>query len=132
KSEPAPTRPIVWARYGWSIGIVAICTLICAGLFHRLAEPNLVMVYLAGVVIVATKFGRGPSILASILSVLAFDFFFVPPFLTFAVSDSQYILTFLIMLAVALVVSTLAVRTRQQAESATGRERRTAALYSMS
>src|SRR6185369_15197113 len=51
---------------------------------------------------------------------------------TFAVSDSQYVLTFLIMLAVALVVSTLAVRTRQQAESATERERRTSALYSMS
>src|SRR4029078_3276815 len=105
---------------------------ICAGLVHRLVEANLVMVYLAGVVIVATRFGRGPSILASILSVLAFDFFFVPPFLTFAVSDSEYVLTFVIMLAVAFVVSTLAVRTRQQAESAKERERATSALYSMS
>jgi two-component system sensor histidine kinase KdpD len=132
KSEPAPARPFTWAKYGWSLGTVALCTLISAALFHRLAEANLVMVYLAGVVLVATKFGRGPSIMASILSVLAFDFFFVPPTLTFAVSDSQYILTFVIMLAVALVVSTLAVRSRQQAESATERERRTSALYSMS
>ena len=132
KSEPAPLRPVAWQRYGWTLGVVALCTILCWGFLRQLAEANRVMIYLSGVVFVATKFGRGPAILASILSVLAFDFFFVPPYLTFAVSDSQYVLTFGTMLAVALVVSTLAARTRQQAESATGREHRTAALYSMS
>ena len=132
KVEPTPLRPIVWTRYISAVGIVAVCTVLCTGLFRKLADANLILVYLAGVVLVATRFGRGPSILASVLSVLAFDFFFVPPFFRFDVADSQYVLTFLIMLAVALVVSTLAVRTRIQAESATDRERRTAALYSMS
>jgi two-component system sensor histidine kinase KdpD len=130
--EPAPVQPIGWGRYGWSAGVVALCTLISATLFGHVVELNLVMIYLAGVVFVATRFGRGPSILASVMSVLAFDFFFVPPTFTFAVADSRYLFTFAVMLAVALVVSTLAVRTRQQAESATERERRTAALYSMS
>ncbi|HVE42149.1 MAG TPA: sensor histidine kinase KdpD [Planctomycetota bacterium] len=131
-SEPAPARPVAWGPYGWALGVVGLCSLLSYALFRRLSESNLVMIYLAGVIFVATRFGRGPSILASVLSVLAFDFFFVTPYFTFAVSDSQYLLTFVVMLTVALVVSTLAVRTRQQAESATERERRTSALYSMS
>jgi two-component system sensor histidine kinase KdpD len=70
--------------------------------------------------------------LASVLSVGAFDFFFVPPFYTFAVSDTQYFVTFGVMLLVAVVLSNLAARMRTQAESARLRERRTAALYAMS
>ena len=66
---------------------------------------------------VATRYGRGPSLLASVLSVAAFDFFFVPPFYTFAVTDTQYLVTFSVMLVVALVISGLAVRIRAQAES---------------
>ena len=66
------------------------------------------------------------------LSVSAFDFFFVPPYLTFAVSDAEYLVTFAVMLLVALVISTLTVRLQQQAEAARQRERRTAALYAMS
>jgi two-component system sensor histidine kinase KdpD len=69
---------------------------------------------------------------ASVLSVAAFDFFFVPPYFTFAVSDTQYLVTFAVMLVVALVISSLAVRIRAQAESARERERRMAALYAMS
>src|SRR6266498_1331100 len=90
------------------------------------------MTYLMGIVLVASRFGRGPSILASIVSVAAFDFFFVAPVLTFAVSDVQYLVTFAVMLAVALVISTMAVRLRQQATSAGQREQRIAALYAMS
>ena len=90
------------------------------------------MVYLLGVIIVATRYGRGPSLLATLLSVAAFDFFFVPPYFTFAVSDTQYLVTFAVMLVVALVISGLTVRIRAQAESARERERRMAALYAMS
>lgn len=93
---------------------------------------NVAMVYLLGVVIVAARYSRGPAILASILSVAAFDFFFVPPRWTFAVSDTQYLVTFAVMLGIALFISTLTVRIRQQAENAIIREARTAALYAMS
>lgn len=135
-SEAAPSRPRGWARYAWTILVVLACTVLCWGLLRELAEANRVLIYLSGVVLVAIRFGRGPAILASISSVLAFDFFFVPPYLSFAVAESQSLLTFATMLGVGLtvglVVSTLAMRTRQQAESATDREHRTAALYSMS
>jgi two-component system sensor histidine kinase KdpD len=84
------------------------------------------------VVIAATYLGRGPAILVSILSVLAFDFFFIPPFLTFAVSDTQYILTFAGLLLVGIVISQLTARVREQAEAAARREADTSALYALS
>ncbi len=96
------------------------------------AAANLVMTYLIAVIVIAIRWGQGPSVLASILSVASFDFFFVPPYFTFAVSDAQYLLTFGVMLVAALVISNLAVRIRQQAELARYRERRTSVLYSMS
>jgi two-component system sensor histidine kinase KdpD len=90
------------------------------------------MVYLLAVVFVATRYGRGPSVFASIASVAVFDFFFVPPHLTFAVADTQYVVTFAVMLAVGVLVSTLAARVRESARMAIQRERRTQALYALS
>ena len=90
------------------------------------------MIYLLGVVAVSLRLGRGPSILATILGVAAFDFFFVPPQWTLAVRDTEYFLTFLVMLSTGLVISTLTARVQFQAESARRRERRTAAMYAIS
>jgi two-component system sensor histidine kinase KdpD len=90
------------------------------------------MVYLLGVLIVASRLPRRPSLFAAVASVAALDYFFVPPRFTFAVSDFRYIVTFSVMLVVALLVSTFTVRLREQAEEARQRERRTAALYAMS
>ena len=120
------------APYGYSVLVVALCTAVAWAVWARFELSNLIMAYLLGVVVVATRYGRGPSVLASVLSVAAFDFFFIPPYFTFAVADTQYFVTFGVMLIVALVTSTLAVRIRLQAESARERERRTAALYAMS
>lgn len=121
-----------WPGYGLAALAVGLCTALAWGMFPYFDLSNLIMAYLLGVVVVATRTGLGPSILASVLSVGAFDFFFVPPFYTFAVSDTQYFVTFGVMLLVAVVLSNLAARMRTQAESARLRERRTAALYAMS
>lgn len=134
--QPKVARSVPgWSDYGWAFGVVALCTLLnrlIVAFFPGFAEANITMTYLVGVIVVAMRRGRGAAILTSVLSVLTFDFFFVPPHLTFAVSDTQYLATFGVMLAVALVISTLTVRLRQQVESARQRERRTAALYAMS
>jgi two-component system sensor histidine kinase KdpD len=118
--------------YLLAAGVVGACTLVCLAMFHRFDNSNLIMVYLLGVALVATLYGRRPSALASVLSVATFDFFFVPPYLTFAVSDTQYLVTFGIMLVVSLLISTLAVRVRAQAVAAGRREERTQVLYGMS
>ncbi len=137
EDESSPARPIERdsRRRSRPAGyLVALAAIVLATAFGRLLSPaveltNVVMVFLLAVVGIAMRFGRGPSIFASIVSVAAFDFFFVPPQLTFAVSDSQYIITFAVMLVVAIVISTLTVRLREQAEGSSRRERRTAALY---
>ena len=115
-----------------SMAVVALATALNYLLFRRMELTNLVMVYLLGVVFVACRSKRGPSILASVLSVLAFDFFFVEPRFSFAVTDTQYIPTFSAMLLVALVISTLTVRVRLAADSARVRERRISALHGLS
>jgi two-component system sensor histidine kinase KdpD len=127
-------RPLFkWrAGYAWAIAATVICTAISWFMFDRFELANLIMVYLLGVVVVAARYGRGPSVLSSFLSVVSFDFFFVPPRFSFAVSDTQYLITFAIMLAVALVISNMTVSIRHQAKVAGHRERRITSLYAMS
>src|SRR5579884_2711616 len=97
-----------------------------------LAPTNLAMVYLLGVVAVAVRCTRGIAVLASILSVAAFDFFCVPPYLTFVVADYEYLVTFAGMLVVALVISAQTSRIRANILAALEREARTEALYRLS
>ncbi len=121
-----------WPAYGQAVVVIAVCTVLTSLMRPVFADANIIMVYLLGVVVAAWRLGRGPAILASVLGVAAFDFFYVAPHLTFAVSDTEYLLTFGVMLVVGLAISTLTVRLRLQAEAAGRRERRTAALYAMS
>jgi two-component system sensor histidine kinase KdpD len=121
-----------WRQYLYGIGLVALASLIGQPIRVVVDPTNLVMLYLLVVVVAAIRWGRGPSVLTAVLSALAFDFFMVPPHLTFAVANAQYILTFFGLLVVGLVISTLAVRERDQAESARRREMHTAALYDLS
>lgn len=121
-----------WLNYGWGLLAVAICTMLAWLMYPYFDLMNLIMVYLLGVAIIATRGGRGPSLLALILSMVAFDFFFIEPRFSLFVADPQFLLTFAIMLVVGLLISTLTVRVRQQAEIACQRERRTAALYGLS
>ncbi|MBC7853852.1 MAG: sensor histidine kinase KdpD, partial [Pirellulaceae bacterium] len=119
-----------WVPYAWGTAIVAATGGVAALMWLAgLAEANLVAVFLLGVLLTALRFGRWPGIYASILSVLVFDFFFVPPQLTFAVSDVQYLFTFGVFLLIALTTSTLAARVREQSDAARERERRTQSLY---
>ena len=121
-----------WWGYGVAVSTVALCTAIAWAMFPYFGLSNLVMAYLLGVVGVATRAGRAPTVLASVLSVAAFDFFFVPPYFSFAISDSEHLVTFGVMLIVAIVMSGMTARIRAHAEAARARELRTAALYAMS
>ena len=109
----------------------AIVTALAAGLLNVFDLANVVMVYLLLVVIASIRYGRRAGILASVASVLAFDFFFVEPRLSFSVADTQYLFTFAMLLVVALIISQLASRLRFEARVATFRERRTRALYEL-
>ncbi len=130
-SRPPQLRP-PWQDYARSALIVLVCTGIAALMHSYFERANLIMVYLLGVMWVAVSLGRGPAVLASILSVATFDFFFVPPRLTFAVSDSQYLVTFAVMLVAAILIGTLAARLRAQVLAARVDEHRSDALAKLS
>lgn len=85
-------------HYAYAAAICAAITVIASAMSGRLDLTNLVMLYLLGVVFSAVRLGRGPGVVQSFLSVAAFDFFFVPPRMSFSVSDTQYLLTFFVML----------------------------------
>jgi two-component system sensor histidine kinase KdpD len=127
-----PATAVRWDRYGWALAITAACTLLAFAMYPHFDLSNLVMIYLLGVTVAGLRLGRGPSALTALLNVAAFDFFFVPPRYSFAVSDAQYLVTFGAMLTIALVIATLTASVRQQTRVAGARERRTALLYAMS
>lgn len=121
-----------WSHYWAALGISLACTALAAVMYPYFAPTNLIMVYLLGATVAALKIGRGPASAAAVANVLAFDFFFVPPRYSFAVADLQYVVTFGVMLTVALIIATLVASVRAQTQVAVTRERRTALLYAMS
>jgi two-component system sensor histidine kinase KdpD len=113
-------------RYVWTCVYVALATAAAWSARPLLALPDLVALYLLVIMAVAVRYGRGPSVVASALSVVAYDVFFIAPHYTFSVHDQRHLLTFAIMFAVGLVISHLALRIRRQekeAEAATLRVR---------
>ena len=123
---------IAWGKYLRSMALVLLATLIGLPLRPFITPTNLVMLYLVAVIVAAVWLGRMPAILASLLSQIAFDIIFVPPYYALVVDDAEYVLTFAGLLAVGLVVSTLTARSREQEIAARRRERQTAALYELS
>ena len=131
KSISQPQKFVI-APYFFALSVVALATAIDVFLFPYLRIVNLVMILQLAVVIVATRWGRGPSIFSSVLSVLCFDFLFIPPYWSFSVGDTEYLLTLFVMLLTALILSTMTSTIKKQAEMARLRERHTSALYAMS
>ena len=132
QAEDGADRATQWPPYAYSAAACAAVTAASAPLAGHLDLTNIVMLFLLAVVGIALRWGRGPAVLGAFLSVAAFDFFYVPPRFTFAVSDAQYIVTFGVMLFVALVVGQLTAGLKYQARVSTLREERARALYEMS
>lgn len=121
------------SAYALAAGVILVATFVASLFAHlRLSDANLVMTYLVGVVVVAARLGRAPAALAALLAVLAFNFFFTPPYYTFVVDDSGYLYTFAVMLLVALVIGSLTSRVRDQAHLARALAGRTEALFRVS
>ena len=118
-------------RYAWAALAVVAVTLVAFPLFRVFDLANIVMLFLLATVLVAVKLGRGPAALAAVLNVAAFDFFFVTPRFSFAVSDTQYLLTFAVMLAVGLITGQLTAGLRFQAGISSSRERRAQSLFEL-
>ncbi|ATE60111.1 DUF4118 domain-containing protein [Thauera sinica] len=118
-------------RYGLTLVMVAAVTALATPLRGALDLANIVMIFLLAVLFAGVRLGRGPAVLAAFLSVACFDLFFVPPRLSFGVTDVQYLVTFAVLLAAGLITGQLAASLRFQARVAEHREARSRALYEM-
>ena len=118
-------------RYAWAVAGSVAVTVLATPLVNFFDLANIVMLFLLGTVLVALKLGRGPAALAAFLNVAAFDFFFVAPRLSFAVSDVQYLVTFAVMLVVGLLTGQLTAGLRFQARISSSRERRAQSLFEL-
>jgi two-component system sensor histidine kinase KdpD len=112
--------------------VVTSSTLVGWFVFGEDRLTDAVMVFLLGVFLISMRFGYGPSLVATIFSVLAFEFFFVPPHFSFAVSDLRHVVTFAVMFFVAIVTTHLTTQIRWQAHAARAREQNVARLYAAS
>ncbi|MCL2330785.1 MAG: sensor histidine kinase KdpD [Phycisphaerae bacterium] len=127
-----PISSFKWSDYGWaSVGVIA-SALVAKFLQYHLSLPNLSMVFLIGVLWVAVRAGLWPSIFASLLSALIFNFFFISPFYTLTITSPQETLALVVYVAVAIIASQIMVRMREQADAARRREDRTHALFALS
>ncbi|HTZ11876.1 MAG TPA: sensor histidine kinase KdpD [Candidatus Margulisiibacteriota bacterium] len=124
--------PFSWVNFLKTLGIIILCTLIDWAVLKHLALVNLIMIYLLGVTWAAFKYGRRMSMIASFLSVIFFDFFFVPPYFSIAISDIEYLFTFAVMLTVGFIIAQLTGRLRRQANLMRIREDRMQVLYALS
>ena len=120
-----------WRYYLLGCVFVAVATLLGQVTSQILAPTNIIMIYLLCVTITAILGGLGPSVLVSVLSVLTFDFFFVPPYLTLKVDDTQYIFTLIVLLMVGIALSYFTSRVRSETEISRRHEREMAALYAL-
>lgn len=128
--QPQTARPRSQpVRYGLAAVFCALTTIVALPLRPVLDLANIVMLFLLAVFLIAVGLGRGPAVTAAFLGVALFDFFFVPPRLSLAVADIQYLVTFAVMLAVGLIAAHLAARLAEHAEQAARREADTRRLY---
>ncbi len=122
-------RLLMRNKYLFATASVALCTALSFAMFPFFELTNLVMVYLLGTLVVATRGHRGAAAFCSTLSVLCFDFFFVPPRFALTVTDAQYVWTFVVMFVTAMVISHLTIRLRSEAEAARQSQQRTALMH---
>jgi len=129
---PVEPKRLRWSGHEEGLLYLILATAICFLMYPYFDLPNLIMVFLLEVMVTAVQCGRGPAILNSLLSVLIFDFCFVPPRWSFTVEEAKYLVTFVVMFLVAGVIGHLAALIKRQAEAARLHERQTAAMYALS
>jgi two-component system sensor histidine kinase KdpD len=133
KREPARfVGPLRWTPYGISIAAVAGAIAVGMALQKVLVAPSISLVFLTAVLAVAASCGLLPSLFACLLSVLAYNFFFLPPLYTFTIADPENVVSLVFFLIAAVVASNLAAAVRAQALTARQRARTTDELYQFS
>ena len=118
--------------YALSLAVVAISLAVGEVVQPWFGLENVDLVFMTGIVAVAARFGLWPSLLASVVASLCYNFFFLPPIYTFTIADPTNVLAFFFFIVMAIIVSNVAARVRTQAVTAMARARTTESLYAFS
>lgn len=137
---PTPAGPTDWllgaprqiGPYLEGVLMTAAATAAGKVIDHLIDLPNISLVFVLPVLVAAVRHGLVPSLWVSGLSVLAYNFFFIPPLYLFTIADPANVVALFFFMVVAFVASALAARTRTQTESARREARTTAELYAFS
>lgn len=131
RSEALPNGRGVWQGYLWGVLAAAAITSVCFVGIRYLELADVTMIYLLGVVVIATRAGIGPSLVSAVLGVVAFDYFVIPPVFRFGVTEFRHIVTLTGMVLAAAIVSGLTEQLRKERERAKRNEERTYRLYTL-
>jgi two-component system sensor histidine kinase KdpD len=134
-SKPMPKKRITLAKpMNYAVGILAVCvmSLVAFLLRNDLNQVNLFFLLLLPLIVSALYLGRGPSIAASIVSILIFDYLFIEPYYTFAVRDVEYFVSFIVFIIIVVVISNLASKLHSKVELLKQSEAKNIALYGLS
>lgn len=111
---PSPPLPLA-AQYGLSLLFVVLATGLALGVQHLISAPNLTLIYVLPVVVAATLFGWGPSLLAVMAGVAAFDFFFTEPYYSLTMTNPSEIWAAVLLLIIGTIVTSVAAESRRRA-----------------
>lgn len=128
---PAFCRHPARTGYLWALPGTLAATLLLGSARHTFDLTNVGQIYVLGVVLLAARFGRGPAVAGALASALCYAYVFVPPHFSLAITEAQYLMTALIMLVVALIVSHLTSRLKQHADFAQRKSQESATLYGL-
>jgi two-component system, OmpR family, sensor histidine kinase KdpD len=139
--EPIPKRAVrskdAWEAFDFRpylVSLVAVAGALAVGhvIYPWLGIENVDLVFLTAIVAVAVRFGLWPSLFASVVASLGYNFFFMEPTYTFTIADPNNVAAFVFFIFMAVLVSNVAARVRAQAMTAVGRARTTESLYAFS
>jgi K+-sensing histidine kinase KdpD len=130
--QPAARRPLTLiAQYGLALLFVALATALAFVVQHLISAPNLTLIYVLPVIIAATLFGWGPSLLAVVVGVAAFDFFFTEPYYSLTISSPSDIWAAVLLFVIASIVTSVAAKSRRRAIEAGEAAERAQALQAV-
>lgn len=131
-TRPPPPVRLDWRPFGLALVVVAVAVGIAFLLWPWIGLENISLIFLTAIVVVAAGFGLWPSLLATVLSSLCYNFFFTAPYYTLAIDEPANVVAVVVFTIVAIIVSNVAARARVQAIAAMERARTTELLYAFS
>lgn len=130
--KPSKKSAIHWKFYAINLGLIALATAVAVIFKAKLQSANILMIYLISLTISGLLGSWGASLMAGILTILAYDYFFIPPYHSFWITDKSYLFVLFTLLIITHVISRLRLLTRRQSEAAHAIEKQTSTLYALS